>query len=566
MTFLHPEFLYLMLPPVLILFYFILTQKEPTAALFGSRVYERLRVNEKRLSLRQRNIIYLIVFILLIAAMAQPAIEEATVRVKAPDRELTVAIDISASMQTDDLYPSRLAVAREKLLELIDRSQAERIGVLAFGKDVYVVSPPSGDKAALRQMLESFEPDAYAEKGTDIMALLAAANSVMQSAPPRILLLLTDGGDRRDFSEAAAYAKANGIRLFILGTATPEGGPLMVDGRPVMKEGKAVETALNPALRALAESTGGLYLSAAIGSSDVTALLAALRARAEREGDGAKEVKRYGQLYILPLGFALFLILVANSSMSRRERVAVPPAVLLGALLLGGGAPLHSESFDYELLQEAKQYYDSRHFARAARAYYRYAKRNHNDPEALYDSAHALYRAGKYEAAAVQWGRIPAKERSLQFKIAHNLGNAHAMIGGIDHLKAAIKAYQKALHIHNDRETRENLEIVRGRLMRLMREKLREHNGGAPLTGEKSAGAEGMERPAAKSAQNAAPEKTEPQKGEAEPSEAQGEAKTAQMSDFEAAMWMQTLQRQTKTHLYKISPERAKGGRNVDPW
>ncbi|MEJ2468466.1 MAG: VWA domain-containing protein, partial [Campylobacterales bacterium] len=485
MTFLHPEFLYLMLPTVFILFYFILTQKEPTAALFESRVYERLRVNEKRLSLRQRNMIYLLAFILLIVAMAQPAIEEATVRVKAPDPELTVAIDISASMQTDDLYPSRLDVARAKLLQLIDRAQAERIGVLAFGKDVYVISPPSGDKAALRQMIEAFEPDAYAEKGTDIMALLAAANSAMHSAPRKNLLLLTDGGDRRDVSEAEAYAKANGIRLFILGTATPEGGPLILDGRPVMQEGKPVETALNPSLRALAASTGGLYLSAAIGASDVSALMAELRTRAAGGADGIKEVKRYGQLFILPLGFALFLILVANASMSKRERVAVPPVVLLGLLLFGGGAPLHSEPFDYELLQEAKTHYERGDFPRAARAFYRYAKHKDNAPEALYDSAHALYRAGKYEAAAALWGRIRTKDRLLQFKTAHNLGNAHAMIGGIEHLQAAIKAYRKALHLRNDRQTRENLEIVRGRLMRLMQEKLRAQNGAVPLPGAK---------------------------------------------------------------------------------
>jgi Ca-activated chloride channel family protein len=565
-TFLHPEFLYLMLPLVLILFYFILTQKEPAAVLFESRIYARLRVNEKRLSLRQRNIIYLLAFILLIAAMAQPVIEEATVRVKAPEQELMVAIDISASMQSKDLYPSRLAVARAKLLQLIDRAESERIGILAFGKDVYVVSPPSGDKAALRQMLEHFEPDAYAEKGTDMMALLAAANSAMHEAPRKNLLLLTDGGDLRDFSGAAAYAKANKMHLYILGTATPGGGPLILDGTPVMKEGRAVETSLNPSLRALAASTGGLYLSAAIGASDITALTAELRRHAEGGSDGVREIRRYGQLFILPLGFALLLILVANASMSKRERVAVPPALLLGMLLFGGGAPLHAEPFDYELLEEAKTYYEKRDFPRAARTFYRYAKHKDNDPRALYDSAHALYRAGKYEAAAALWGSIRAKERHLQFNILHNLGNAYAMQGGEEQLQAAIKAYRKALYLQNDPRTRENLEIVRGRLMRLMQEKLRTQRGASPLSGSKQPQSKPMDRSAANRAESPAAESTDEDAGEAKPTEATGEAKTAQMSDFEAAMWMQSLQRQTRTHLYRISPESAKGGEHVDPW
>ncbi|MEJ2468029.1 MAG: hypothetical protein P8Y51_02975, partial [Campylobacterales bacterium] len=67
-------------------------------------------------------------------------------------------------------------------------------------------------------------------------------------------------------------------------------------------------------------------------------------------------------------------------------------------------------------------------------------------------------------------------------------------------------------------------------------------------------------------AKRAASDTAEPETGEAKPSEATGEAKTAQMSDFEAAMWMQSLRRQTKTHLYKITPDPSKGGQHVDPW
>jgi len=38
------------------------------------------------------------------------------------------------------------------------------------------------------------------------------------------------------------------------------------------------------------------------------------------------------------------------------------------------------------------------------------------------------------------------------------------------------------------------------------------------------------------------------------------------LSDFEAAMWMKRLQRQSQTHLYRITPSSAEGGRNADPW
>ncbi|MHC3995368.1 VWA domain-containing protein [Thiomicrolovo sp. ZZH C-3] len=565
MTFLHPEFFYLMLPPVLVLFYFILTQKEPAAELFSGPVFERLRVNEKRLSLRQRNLIYLAVFILLIAAMSQPVITEATVVVKAPEEALTVAVDISASMQTEDVYPSRAAVAKTKLLTLVARAKREQIGVLAFGQDVYAVVPPTGDKKALAEMLQDFAPEAYAEKGTDIMGLLAAADGVMGKTGRRNLLLLTDGGDTHDFTEAINYANAQKLHLYILGIGTAEGGMVLQDGAPLMQGEQPVRTVLNPALRSLAESTGGIYVGMTVGSRDVAVLLSELRCHAEGGEEGVREIRRYGQLYILPLGLALFLLLVANASMSRRERVAVPPALLLGALLLGQGAPLRAEAFDYELLETAQHYYEQGDYQRAARAFYRYGIRKDNDPEAMYDSAHALYRAGNYEAAAALWGRIRTKERLLQFATLHNLGNAKAMLGGRENLEAAIKTYQKALYLQNDPQTRENLSIVRGRLMRLVQAERRRNAaaettaaGGEHDASDASSPAGGAQAP---SAQTETPEGTE-----ARPSEAAGEAKTAAMSDYEAAMWRQSLQRQSRTHLYKITPQRAAGGDHVAPW
>ena len=563
MTFLHPEFLYMMLPPVLILFFFILTQKAPTEQLFDSEVFARLQVREKRFSLRQRNGIYLAVFILLITAMAQPVVIEKSVEVKAPEHEVMAVLDISVSMRTDDLYPSRLAVAKAKLQEVIARARTERIGVLAFGKDVYAVSPPTDDRAVLSQMIGRFDPDVYAEKGTDFMALFQAAESVMAELPHRDLLLFTDGGDAGKSSGAAAYAREHRIRLFILGTGTEEGAPLMLGGKPVMQHGMPVVTALNPELPELAAATGGYYVQATAGGKDVEALLAALRKDAPGGENGTKVIERYGQLFILPLGLALFLLLVAISSMSRRERVAVPPALLF-CLLLSGGEPLQAGAFDYELLEEANGLYGDGEYRRAANAYYRYAKHQGDDPEALYDSAHAYYRAGDYTAAAAIWKGIRTKDRLLQFKTEYNLGNAYAMLGGEEHLQAAVKAYRQALYLQDDLQTRENMQIVLRRLMRLMQEKRSTTEGGGAKQGDEKAASvpaptqgtgEGEKMPA--KAEKAAPKKAD----------TSGKTDQAQtMSDFETAVWMQRLQQQTQPHLYKITPESAKGEDNVNPW
>ena len=58
MSFLHPDFLYFMLPPLFILFAFLLTQKESQADFFSEEVMEKLRVGENILPLKVRNILF----------------------------------------------------------------------------------------------------------------------------------------------------------------------------------------------------------------------------------------------------------------------------------------------------------------------------------------------------------------------------------------------------------------------------------------------------------------------------------------------------------------------------
>ena len=121
MTFLHPEFLYFMLPPVFILFYFLLTQSEATARFFSEEVFNKLRVNTKMMTLKAQNALFLLMFIFFIIALAQPVIEEGKVKVQAKSADIMIALDISDSMRAEDVYPSRLERGKQKILDRVLR-------------------------------------------------------------------------------------------------------------------------------------------------------------------------------------------------------------------------------------------------------------------------------------------------------------------------------------------------------------------------------------------------------------------------------------------------------------
>ncbi len=537
MTFLHPEFLYWMLPSVTVLFYFILTQKEPVARFFDDAMFKRLRADEKRLSLRQRNALYFAVFVLLVVAMAQPVVEEGDIAVETPARPLFIAIDISASMRANDVYPDRLEAAKRKAAALAEAADEERIGVLAFGKNVYLVAAPNTDTEATAALIRGLDTAKLAEPGTDMMGAISAAATLAGKAKHSSLVLIGDGGDAADYDREAHYAKAHGLRIFFLQVATEAGAKI---------PGTDVTSRLNPAAAALAEHTGGIALRARTGTADVGALLHAIRARSAWKRTGDKKVPRYGQLFILPLGAALFLLLLALSSMSKRETVAVPSAFLL-AVCLHLASSVRADMLDYELLELAKKSEAAGDYRRAANAYYRYAKNNGDDISAMYDSACALYRLGDYAGAAKIWGRLHAPDRLMQYRILHNLGNALAMRGDVPGLKAAIAAYERALRYENDRETRENLEWARGRLMRLMRRGL--PSGGGADSGAAAAVSTPVphRRSAKQAAQTVAPVPA-----------------AAGMSDYETARIRRRLERTGKTMLFRLTPPQR--SESAHPW
>ena len=157
MSFLHPEFLYYMLPPLFILFGLLLTQKEAQATFFSEEVINRLRVSANTLTLRARNALFMLIGILLVIALAGPVIKEGKIEIKAKSADIMIALDISDSMLAEDVYPNRLRLAKQKALDFLRLAPNERIGVVAFAKNSYLVSPLSFDHDAVAFLLKNLD-------------------------------------------------------------------------------------------------------------------------------------------------------------------------------------------------------------------------------------------------------------------------------------------------------------------------------------------------------------------------------------------------------------------------
>ena len=480
MTFLHPEFLYLMLPPVFVLFYFLLTQAEATARFFSQEVYDRLRVNTKMMTLRARNGLFLLMFVFFILAMAQPVIEEGKVTVEAKSADIMVALDISDSMRAEDVYPTRLERGKRKILELLARAPQERVGVSAFAKEAYLVAPLSFDHRAVSFLVRQLRPEFITEKGTDFLQLLRASAEMLKENEHKYLLILTDGGDDKNFDEAVALAKEEGIKVFVLGIGTLQGAPVKAaDGGFVKVDGNIVVSSLNEAVAQLATETGGTYIESVASNEDIDAMLKEITAKTRKRSLKEEEITRYVQLYYWPLGAGMLLLLIATSSMSRRERVNLPLSVLFAGLLLQA-VPSEAGIMDFTLLDDAKAAYEAGDYNRSAALYGAYANRHRSD-ESRFNTADAYYREGRFAEAAQAYEKLHFTDASKQFDTLHNLGNAYAKQGTPETLEKAVNAYEKALAIKEEPQTRENLETVK-RLLEQQQQKQQQQQ--SPKNGE----------------------------------------------------------------------------------
>jgi Ca-activated chloride channel family protein len=461
-----------MLPPLFILFGLLLTQKEAQETFFSPEVMERLRVSANTLTMKARNALFMLIGFLVIIALADPVIKEGKVDIKAKSADIMIALDISDSMLATDVYPNRLALAKQKALEFLKLSPNERIGVIAFAKNSYLVSPLSFDHEAVAFLLSKLDTTSITEQGTDFLSMLeVAARSIKNEK--KYLLLLSDGGDKEDFSAEIAYAKAHNIVVFVIGIGTKKGAPIKAkNGEFIKQNGKIILTKLNEKMADLAIKTGGIYIQGVNSNADVKAMLREIENGVVKKELKSQEIEKYIPLFYYPVGLALILLLIATSSMSKREEVQVPSLFLLGFLLLTT-PEAKAGLFDFVELKNAKEAYSMDDFKAAAREYEKYAKQKESS-EAYYDAGNAYYKAKEYKKALKSYEKAifaDPKKRAQKFA---NEGNAYARLGSDEDLKKAIEAYEESLKLQNDAAVRENLERVKEELKKRKKQKNKE--------------------------------------------------------------------------------------------
>ena len=203
-----------------------------------------------------------------IVALARPQWGRLDEPVFDQSREIVIALDLSRSMLTPDVKPTRLERSKLLIQSLLDHLKGERVGLVVFSGTAFLQSPISADYEILREFLPTMGPDYLPEGGTNYSQLIDVSLEAFgeSTASDRYLIILSDGEATDDnWHDRIPDLVKKGIRVIGLGVGT-RGGGMIPDGTGgFMKDenGAVVMSKLEgTTLRDLANATHGVYRDA----------------------------------------------------------------------------------------------------------------------------------------------------------------------------------------------------------------------------------------------------------------------------------------------------------------
>lgn len=208
--------------------------------------------------------LFLLALTAMLIGLARP---QSVVTLPSEEGTVILAIDVSGSMQADDVKPNRMEAAKSAAITFVEKQSAKaRIGVVSFTDNAAIVQAPTADKEAVKAAISRLRPQRGTAIGRGILTALEAifensdldvpaapaqpasgqrvspAPATPRATPvpagyfaPATIILLTDGENNVFPPPLSVVQEAidRGIRVYTIGLGSPEGTILRIQGRQI---------------------------------------------------------------------------------------------------------------------------------------------------------------------------------------------------------------------------------------------------------------------------------------------------------------------------------------------
>lgn len=380
--------------------------------------------------------------LLAILALSGPSWEKQNSDVYRSQQGLIIGFDLSLSMTSQDVAPSRSQRAKYKITDVLQAQQGQNIGLIAYAGDAHVVSPLTQDINTVKSLLSPLNPYIMPSQGSNLVKLAQETVNLFEQAgsAPKTLLLVTDGVETKDIQAAANLLNQANIRLAILAIGTEQGAPMVQPDGRFFKDSKG-QVIMPPLewnnLQQLASATGARIERLSNDDQDISTLLSStnMDINFQKAEDESMQFDQW-----LDGGYWLLLPLLLLSLGAFRKGIVLSIAVMIMLQPNNSYAEIDVPDLLLNNNQKGEKYFEQDP-AKAAELF--------NDPKW---KASSLYKAGDYQGALDIW---------QQFDDAQSLYNQGNALAQLQQIEQAIAAYDAALKKQPDLEdAKKNKEIL----------------------------------------------------------------------------------------------------------
>ena len=363
-------------------------------------------------------------------ALAGPSWNRVEQPVFRSEQAIVIALDLSRSMDAQDLTPNRLTRARLKILDILEKRSSGQTALVVYSSNAFTVTPLTDDADTVAALVNSLSTDIMPSRGSYPLSAITKGQQLLEQAGVALgeVLLITDGGSSPAAEAAAGELRKAGFSLSVLAVGTPDGAPIPRAGGGFVtdRSGNIVVPRLEVSgLRRLADAGGGRFAVLSADDKDIETLLSG-DAGSSAQTDESLATDQWQEE-----GPWLLLLLVPIAAMAFRKGLVL---VLL-VFVLPIAEP--AQAFGWQDLWLTKDQQAQRLLEEG----------NAVDAAAIFENpgwrAVANYRAGDYGGSAAGFADADDAE-SL-----YNLGNALAKLGEFE---SAIGAYEEVLELDPESE------------------------------------------------------------------------------------------------------------------
>ena len=280
------------------------------------RINRKLQVKKHRLLIKMG--LRIIYFGLFLVALSGPSIGSAMKEIKQEGKDIFIAIDLSQSMNAQDIGPSRIQRVKFELQNLIRNFSSDRIGLIIFSSEAFIQCPLTFDQNVLQLHLDGLNTGLVPNQGTDLAAPLSLAlrkfnNDESQEPKSKSIILISDGEDfGDDFSGVLDDINDASVKVFTVGVGTYEGATIPSRNGIIMDPNSgspAISKLETSNLKRIASQTDGAYFELSDEIQEIPQLVATIE-KLEGAVTGTRMVEASANkyFYFLLAAFGLALL------------------------------------------------------------------------------------------------------------------------------------------------------------------------------------------------------------------------------------------------------------------